>query len=194
MSVSDKVGPKRTRLNFTEAVNDRFAFLKELGFSEAESLPTIVRYRKGDLEVDVYHGRQSLELGLGVARRGTRYTLSELIRVTDPDAADRYRNFAATTPKGIAEGVSRLEKLAIRYGERALRGDPEFFAQIENQRKMWAEAYALDVLAGQLRPKADAAFRRGHYQEAAELYSRIRSRLSAAELKKLAVATERAGL
>jgi len=127
MSVSDKVGPKRTRLNFTEAVNDRFAFLKELGFSEAESLPTIVRYRKGDLEVDVYHGRQSFELGLGVARRGTRYTLSELIRVTDPVAADQYRNFAATTPKGIAEGISRLEKLAIRYGERALRGgDGEF--------------------------------------------------------------------
>src|SRR5687768_13994378 len=106
MSVSDKVGPKRTRLKFTEAVSERFTFLKELGFSEVESLSTIVRYRKGDLEVDVYHGRQSFELGLGVARRGTRYSLSELIRVSDPDAADRYRNVAATTPKGIAEGVS----------------------------------------------------------------------------------------
>src|SRR5688500_11624202 len=104
MSLSDKVGPMRTRLNFTDAAIDRFAFLKELGFSEAESLSTIVRYRKGDVEVDVYHGRQSFELGLGVAHRETRYSLSELIRASDPDAADRYRNFVATTPKGIAEG------------------------------------------------------------------------------------------
>jgi hypothetical protein len=42
-----------------------------------------------------------------------------------------------------------------------------------------------------LRPRADEAFRRGNYQEAAELYERIRPRLTPAELKKLAVARER---
>jgi hypothetical protein len=51
--------------------------------------------------------------------------------------------------------------------------------------------YALDVLVNQLRPKAEEAFRRGDYRNAAELYERIRSRLTAAELKKLAIATER---
>ena len=194
MDADNKVGPDRTRLRFANAVRERFAFLGDLGFSEVESLPTIVRYRKGDLEVDVYHGRQSYEIGLGIAREGTRYSLGEIIRVTDSDAAARYRNCATTTAEGIAKGLMLLEELAKRYGERALRGDPEFFVTLENLRKAWAHAYALDVLAGQLRPKADAAFRRGDYREAAEFYERVYSCLSATELKKLAIAKERAGL
>ena len=56
------------------------------------------------------------------------------------------------------------------------------------------EAYALDVLAEQIRPNADAAFRSGDYRRAAELYEKIRPRLSAEEIKKLALAKARAGL
>ncbi|HSD22470.1 MAG TPA: hypothetical protein VLC54_20640 [Anaeromyxobacter sp.] len=182
------------RLNFADAATRSFAFLSDLGFGEVESLPTIVRYRNGDLEVAIYHGRQSFEIGFEVVRSGARYTISELIRAADPEAAERYRNYAATTPQGIAEGLSRLEGLVKRYGERALRGDPAFFATLDEQRRSWAEGYELDVLAGQLRPKADAAFRGGDYRQAADLYERIRPRLSAAELKKLALAKERAGL
>lgn len=194
MSETNNVGPERTRFDFASAVSERFAFLDDLGFSRVESLPTLVRFRKGDLEVNVYHGRQSFEIGLEVVRQGERYSMSELIRVTDPETAGRYRNFATTTPQGIAEGLRRLKDLAQRYGNPALRGDPEFFTTIESQRKAWMEGYALDVLAGQLRPKAEAAFRKGDYQEAVELYERIRPRLSATELKKLTLARERAGL
>lgn len=188
----DKVGPERTRLNFALAAGKRFAFLEDLGFSEIESLATIVRYRKDDLEVGIYHGRQSYEIGLDVIYRGMRYSMSELIRASDLDASKQYRNFAATTPESLAKGLALLEELVKRYGERALRGDAEFFAELESQRKLWSEEYALDTLAGQLRPKADAAFRRGDYREAAELYGKIRPCLTAAEVKKLAVARERA--
>ncbi len=78
-----------------------------------------------------------------------------------------------------------------RYGTAALRGDPQFFSTLKEQRKLWSEEYALDVLADQLRPQADEAFRRGNYSTAADLYARIRSRLSPAEVKKLALAEER---
>jgi hypothetical protein len=157
-------------------------------------LPTIVRYRNGDLEVDIYHGRQSYEIGFGITRQGDRYTMSELVRATDPDGAARYRGYAATTPDGVAEGLIRLQELVRRYCDRALRGDLEFFATLENHCKLWSEEYALDVLAGQLRPKAEAAFRSGSYRQAAELYEQIRPSLGAVEIEKLALAKRRAGL
>jgi hypothetical protein len=193
MGAEMKSGRERTRLNFADAVRKRFVFLGDHGFTEVESLPTIVRYRKGDLEIDVYHGRQSFEIGFGIARQGIRYSLSELIRAADPAAAEQYRNETARTPEGIAESLVHLQESVRRYGERALQGDPEYFSALESQRKSWAEGYALDVLEGQVRPKAEAAFRDGDYRRAADLYEKIRARLSAVELKKLALAKERAG-
>ncbi len=193
MGPSKDVGRERTRLNFADAVSRSFAFLAEFGFTEIESLPTLVRYRKGDLDVTVYHGRQSYEIAFEVCRLGTRYSLDELIRAIDPDVAAQYRNYATLTPEGIGEGLARLEMLVRRYGERALSGDSTYFAALDRQRKSWAEGYALDVIAAQLRPKAEAAFRSGDYGQAADLYERIRTRLSAAELKKLALAKKRAG-
>lgn len=193
MSVSNQVRRERTRLNFADAASKHFAFLGGLGFSELESLPTLVRFGRGYLEVAIYHGRQSFEIGFEVTRSGTRYSVEELIRIANPEVAAQYRNYQTTTPQGIAEGLAQLEALVKQYGERALSGDPEFFAALDQQRKSWAEGYALDVLAGQLRPKAEAAFRSGDYRQAADFYERIRPRLSAAELKKLALAKERAG-
>jgi hypothetical protein len=83
----------------------------------------------------VYHGRQSFEVGFGIARQGTRYSLSELIRAADPAGTEQYRNETARTPDGIAETLVHLQELVRRYGERALQGDPEYFSALESQRK-----------------------------------------------------------
>ena len=194
MKPIDEVGRERTRLNFAHVATHRFAFLNSFGFLAVESLPTLVRYRKDKIEVTLYHGRQSFELGFEIDRDGGRYSISEIIGVVDVDVAKRYRNYAATTPAGVVEGLNQLAELVMRYGDLALRDDPTFFAMLEDHRKSWPDEYALDVLSTQLRPKAQAAFQRGNYREAAELYERIRARLSAAEEKKLALAKERAGL
>jgi hypothetical protein len=191
MSASDNVGPERTRLNFPNAVRESFAFLSDLGFSVVELLPTLIRFKKADLELNIYHGRQSFEIGFELAREGTRYSISEIIRATDPSAADRYRNFATTTPQGLGEGLAQLRVLVQQYGAMALQNDPAFFRALESQRKAWSEAYALDVLAQQLRPKADEAFRQGDYRKAVELYEQIRPCLTPSELKKLMLATSR---
>lgn len=181
----------RADLNFAEKTRKAFAFLDELGFSEIEALPTLVRYRKGGVEVDVYHGRQSYEIGVGVTAFGTRYAISEIIRANDTETGKHFRYPATTTPKGVMDGLEELSLLMKCYGHLALNCDPQFFSTLENQRKLWTKEYALDVLASQLRPQADEAFRRRDYSKAAELYSRIRARLSHAEVKKLDVAEER---
>ena len=139
-------------------------------------------------------GGLPFEIGFEITHARTHYSIWELIRIAHPEVAAQYRNYQTTTPQGVAEGLAQLEELVKRYGDRALRGDPEFFSALDQQRKSRVEGYALDVLVGQLRPKAEAAFRSGDYRLAADLYERIRMRLSAAELKKLALAKERVRL
>ena len=181
----------RVHLNFAKEARKAFVFLGDLGFSEIEALPTLVRYRKGCVEVDVYHGRQSYEIGVGVTAFGSRYAISEIIRHIDPEAEKYFRYPATTTPEGVVTGLSELSSLMKRYGRSALDGDSELFSALERKRKLWSEEYALDVLVDQLRPQADEAFRQRDYAKSAELYSRIRERLSPAEIKKLGIAEER---
>jgi len=181
----------RSCLNFEEKVRKAFAFLKELGFCEIHASPTNVRYKKRGVEVDVYHGRQSYEVGAGVTAFGARYAISEIIRAVDPNIAKSFRYEVAITAQSVAATLERLSNLMQEYGRKALEGDENFFSTLENQRKIWAQEYSLDVLAEQLRPRAAEAFRRRDYATAADLYSRIRQRLSQAEAKKLAIAEER---
>jgi hypothetical protein len=190
-STVENIGPDRTRLNFAHAVKERFGFLAEQGFALAESMPTLVRYQKGDLEVHIYHGRKSYELGFRVGHGDQHYSMSELIRASDAAAADTYRNLTVTNPLALRTGLDRIAELSQRYGECALRDDPKFFARLAQQRISWSQDYALDVLAAQIRPMAEEAFQKGRYQEAADLYEKINTRLSPAERKKLVAARER---
>lgn len=181
----------RSNFDFERKVRGAFMFLEDLGFVEVEALVTLVRYRKDGIEVDVYHGRQSYEVGAGMTGFGIRYAMSEIIRVTDPEAAKTYRVVATTSPAEVAKCLEDLSVLMKKYGTAALQGDPQFFSTLAKQREQWSQDYALDILANQLRPQADEAFQRGDYAMAAELYSRIRGRLSPVETKKLALAEER---
>jgi hypothetical protein len=190
-NVDSAVGPDRVNLNFANIAKEKFSFLCDIGFAIIESLPTIVRYRKGDVQVDVYHGRRSYEIGLGIAWLDVRYELPDFIAVADLQAANDYYTPMASTREGVIEGLTRLAELAKRYCGLALQGDPIFFAKATEAYKSRREKYWLEMNARQLRPQAEAAFRLGKYREAAELYKQIRPLLSSAELKKLAVAEER---
>jgi hypothetical protein len=183
--------PDRSHLNFVKKVREAFEFLGEFGFSEVAALPTLVRYRRGSVEVGVYHGRQSYEIGADVTAFGNRYAISEIIRATDPEKFRGFRYAMTTTPDGVAASLDELSSLMKKYAGAGLRGDSQFFSTLEKQKKLWSEEYALDVLAEQLRPQADEAFRRRDYSTAANLYSRIRERLSPAEIKKLSLAEMR---
>lgn len=191
MSAAEQAGSCRARLGFPEIVRQEFAFLADSGFSEVESFPTIVRYKRGDIDLNVYFGRQSYEVGLQLGHEGEQFSMSALIRAADPISAEKYRNPAATTRAGLVSGVNRLAELMRRYGDRALQGDLEFLADLRRQRESWAKDYALDVRAAQIRPKAEAAFREGRYREAAEFYEQIAPRLSLVERAKLAAARKR---
>lgn len=181
----------RERLNFESEAKKAFTFLNELGFLQVESLPTLVRYQKDDVEITVYHGRLSYELGAEISYQGKQYALAEIVRAVDPEVAKRGGNLMASTAEGVVKGLNKLGLLTKRYGVTALQGGSQFFSMLEEKRKVWVEEYWLDGLARQVRPQAEDAFRRGDYERAAELYSRIRGCLSPTEAKKLSLAQER---
>lgn len=181
----------RGYLNFVEKVRKAFVFLSDLGFSEIEALPTLVRYRKGNVEVDIYHGRQSYEIGAGITAFGTRYSITEIIRANDLEVEKHFRYPITTTPEGVFAGLEELSTLMKRYGRASLDGDPKYFQMLERQRELWSKEYSLEVLTRQLRPKADQAFRQKDYVKAVELYSQFRECLSPVEIKKLSIAEER---
>lgn len=175
----------RTNHNFPGKVREKFSFLECLGFSVIESLPTVVRYKNREIEVDVYHGRQSYEIGAGITVFGMRYTISEIVKVSNPDFVDTFRYATTSTPEGINKALEELSLLMRQFGEPVLKGDTKFITALSKQRKQWSDDYALEVLAEQLRPQASEAFRQKDYSTAVDLYSRIRDVLSTAELKKL---------
>lgn len=179
------------QLHFIQKVRESFSFLVDGGFAETEASPTVVRYRNGDIEVGVYHEPRRYELEADIAVTGIRYALSEIMRASDPDAISYYPITTTTKPEVIAAAIEKLGVLMQRYGMAALRSGPHFFSMIDEQRKQGKEKFALDVLERQLRPQAEEAFRRKDYSKAAELYGRIRERLSPAEAKKLALAEAR---
>lgn len=181
----------RGHLNFVEKVRRAFLFLNDLGFSEIEALPTLVRYHKGNVEVDIYHGRQSHEIGAGVTAFGSRYAITEIIRANDPEVEKYFRYPMTATPEGVVAGLEELSTLMKRYGRPSLDGDPQYFLMLKHQRELWSKEYSLEVLARQLRPNADKAFRQKDYAKAVELYSQFKECLSPVEIKKLRIAEER---
>ena len=143
------------------------------------------------LEVDVYWGRKSYEVGAGVSFDGERYALSELIYLVNPQLADQYRNPTAATVDLLEPVVVRVTDMLKAYGAAAFANAETVETQLRKQRPLRIHEFALDSLARATRPAADEAFRSRDFAKAAELYSKIEERLSEAERKKLAYARSR---
>ncbi|MCW5714756.1 MAG: hypothetical protein KIT43_09625 [Bauldia sp.] len=188
---NDSGWTERAELGFREAALDAFGFLADFGFAVEESTTTIVRYERPGSGVNIYHGRRSFELGFELGHDGSLYTISALMALGAPEEGKAYRNFAATTASGVRTGLEHLAELVQRHGALALQGDPQTFRALEDLKRASAHAMARESVLTSVRPKADEAFRLGHYAEAADLYDRIRDGLSPVETRKADLARRR---
>ncbi|MCB1984645.1 MAG: hypothetical protein H6936_06935 [Burkholderiales bacterium] len=181
----------REQFNFIEAVRSEFSYLSDYGYSCVKVEPTIVRYKSDTAFLNIYHGRISFEIAAEFGQlkwygNSQSYSVSELIRLSDPEAAKKYKNYAAHSPDGVKAGVKRLSVLLKKYADNFLNGTPCIFAKLSEQGKELIEEFAAEVLLRQVRPEAEEAFRNKDFVKAARLYASIESELSAAERKKLA--------
>jgi hypothetical protein len=184
----------RSSLNFADVVKVTFSFLREYGLLEVEATPSLVRYKTTCVEVDIYHGRSSFELGFGITQEGVRYSLPEFMRLKDPELEQQYRYPTVTTQAALKKFLEKTADLVQTYCIRGLACDSTVFQQLSAQRIIWRKKFALEVMVYQIRPKAYEAFRQKKYGEAAELYKQIESSLTATEAKKLAIANERSSI
>ena len=179
---------ERMTSDLAASARNNFAFLLSAGFVEVESGPTLVRFQRNEIEVRIYKGRMSYEIGCEIIDGGETYYLSEFIRLADPEKADRYRQLTATTPKQTEAAVSNVSELFLQYVEGALSNPTETFLLLRKLRKKWSHDYAQEVLATIYRPKANEAFRSGRYGDAVKLYEEFEANLSPSEKAKLSYA------
>jgi hypothetical protein len=191
MSDRTSVISPRDAAGFRAAVREKFSSLEALGFRPLESDESLVRFAGRGVEVVIFHDRQSYELVLEFRFDGESFSLSEILRAARPPKTD-YRRWAAETQQGVAHGLDQLAGLLQRFGRDALDGSPDFIERLRRQREEWSRSLAMDVRVSQTKPKADDAFRRGEYQEAARLYAQIEDALSETEKSKLAIARRKA--
>lgn len=186
----------RRSLHFAEAVKAKFGFLTANGFKRVKSEPTFVRFESGGIYVNVYHGRMSFELGLEIGQMESLdeepYSMSEIIRFTEPDKSDRYRDYATRDVSGVEEGVQRLAALFRRYVDAGLFDDGQLFTRLRKQREIYIGKFALEVNLTQARRKLDSAWQAKDYAKVVELLNPWRDALTPTELHKLEYAAKHA--
>lgn len=185
-SIDEKALENRARFGFPPAVRKHFAYLIDLGFTVVHTEPTYMRFESDQIAVNLYHGRKSCELGAEIGLLGgPEYPFMALIRLTDPDLADRYKNTVALTRDSVGKGVQKLSETFKEHAWGALRGDLTVFARLDEQRKEMAHERATRMKVKRVRPGASEAFRVKNFERAVQLYESIESELTDAELKKL---------
>ena len=181
------------QIDFPRVVTDAFSFLTDAGFAhvEPDASSSIVRFRKGDLEAVVFRDSQSYEIGFQIGFGSEKYSTSEIIRLADQNIGNEYRDYTAKDNMELSHALTRLAGLIKIYGKAEISGDRLVFSALRKQRQSWSENYALEVLASQMRPKAEEAFRKGDYVNAVNFYKKFEKQLTNVEIRKLAMAQER---
>jgi hypothetical protein len=189
-----------SRLSFVEAARAAFDVLLDVPyrFVLAAQGGTQVRYETDAVVVVVFHDRLSYELDVQVARVGVAdeverpYTVQDLMRVTDPEAARSYKRFAATTPDAVRRGTALLVEQVRRYGDPALLGSSEFYELLASARAEAIREFGEDWVNRAAKRKADEAWAVKDYQGVASAYASV-SALSAAENQRLRIARRHLG-
>ena len=178
----------RSLLRFADEVTSHFAFLEARDFRCVCSEGTLVRFESPELAINIYHGRQSYEIGLELespVSTTDHYSLSELLRLVDPERAEHYRSFATHSEQGVSDGVRQLAESFQRCVAAGILNNTEIFSRLKLQRQKLNKDYALDVQLEQVRKKAEVAWHNKDYATVVRTLKPLRGSLSASEIAKL---------
>lgn len=184
-----------SRLCFVEAARAAFDVLLDApyGFEVVSEGGTQVRYESDVVVVVVFHDRLSYELDVEVSRLSGRdeverpYSLQDLMRVTDPEAARSFKRFAATTSDAVGRGTALLAEQVRNYGDPALLGSSEFYDLLASARAGAVRAFGEDQVNRAAKKKADEAWAVKDYPGVVSAYAKALT-LSAADRQRLRIA------
>jgi hypothetical protein len=180
----------RESLRFAGEVERSFSWLERLGFRISEKTETLVRYQASTVEVMIYHGQSSFEIGVEIGPRSSadRFSMSELIRIKDPELAKQYRNPAATSPAAVSRFAKEQSVRFQQYGDLALHGDESVWDLLKGARITWSHEYASAASRSNTLLKAREAFRSRAFPEVVSLLEPLEGQLSIAEHRMLDIA------
>ena len=184
----------RSFLRFPDEAKTQFAFLETQGFHCVHSEATLVRFESSRLAINIYHGRQSYEIGLEIESLVSptdRYSFSTLLHLIDQELAKHYRSFSAHSVQGVSDGVRQLAESLKRCLAVDILNDKQLFPRLKLQCQKLREDYALEVQLQQARGKAEVAWRNKDYAAVVRNLKPLRSILSVTEIEKLEFAEKK---
>lgn len=178
---------ERSLLRFSEEVKVHFAFLVDYGFHCSRSQETLMRFESERLAINVFHGRQSYEIGLQLedVLGSESYSFSEVLRLVNYGRAEHYRDYATRTVEGVAAGVRELASLFRKCVDTGVLNDSEFFRQLKMQREVRAKSYALETQLVQARMESESAWGEKDFSRVVQILTPLQEHLSLSELRKL---------
>lgn len=183
---------KREKFKFPDEVRRRFSFLDSLGFSYIDGVATLVCFKSSEFFVNIYHGRQSYEIGLEIGLESDEniYSISEISQLLGIEGSELYRNYVASTKEAVAEGVRQLAETFQECVDAGLLegSSKNIFARLEKQRSERAKNYALQTQLSQALKKAEQAWERKDFGKVVFYLEPFRDHLSPSNLKKLSYA------
>jgi hypothetical protein len=175
------------RLTFPTAVREAFRFLEEVGYGYESRAETYVVYTKGSIEIRVYHGRSSYEIGLRVGKAGTHqdYPLELLLEAIGSPLAEQYRPYGATSAEEVAKGAEYVASRLRPCIDAGILEQADLFSRLGRMAQQRMSVYALEVRLGHVREAADLAWRAKEYRKVVQLFAPLRDHLSRSELMRL---------
>jgi hypothetical protein len=193
MMMNANYSADRTFLCFTAEVKSHFIFLEPLGFRCVKEGVTLVQYESSKLIINVYHGRQSYEIGLEIEdiQTSTNYSFSEILHLVDSKQSEQYRKYSTRLREGVAEGVRQLADLFRKCVDAGTLSDSQLFSRLQLQREKWGNEYALETQLLQARKKSEDAWHKRDYATVVKSLKPLRAALTATEVGKLEFAEKK---
>jgi hypothetical protein len=171
----------RSDLGFAAEAAAQFHFLEtSFGLVCVERGDTRVRWEAPSRFVDVFHGRQSFELGVHLGRwieiRGERvehwFSLNDFMVVLGVGSLESH-GWAARERSLVARLLSELAIAAQRVAPEVLNNGDAVFENVSRMNAERSDAYLDDMHASRLRALAEDAWRRRDFQSVVYAYLEI---------------------
>jgi hypothetical protein len=193
------IEPIPSRLDFVAAGRSAFDFLAKPPYSMwlTEQDEGRIGYEGDDVVVVVLHEPISYELDIALWRPSAEdevkhpFTISDMIRVVDPDGVRTYRRFAARNEDSVRRGVAQLASELRRYGSAALAGETSFFRTMSAARSEATREWGMDLADRAARKNAERAWLQRDFQGVIQAYRSMGDRLSKVERERLNYAIRR---
>ena len=193
-------GADRYKLGFEQAVLENFKFLGTYGLKPVKRGSTLVRYESRRTFVNIYHGRASYEIGVEVGRRDRpeEYGLGYMVAwagkaAWEAEGFGRHTMFQVNSPEGVREFVPKVAELLKKYGDPFLRGDSDFYDELDRGNQRASADYTRRQQIEAVRKEAQSAWSAKHFARVVKLYQSICNDLTAIEDKRLTYASKKVG-